>query len=47
MEKREEFERRTEQLIEGVQQEGLEEVWKKITGVVMKAAEGPKYFSYC
>ena len=39
MEKREEFERRTEQLEEGVQQGGLEEEWKKITGVVMKAAE--------
>ena len=39
MEKREEFERRAEQLMEGVQQEGLEEEWRKITGVVMKAAE--------
>ena len=35
MEKREEFERRTEELIEGVLQEGLGEEWKKITSVVM------------
>ena len=39
MEKREEFERRTEQLMESVEQEGLEEEWKKITGMVRKADE--------
>ena len=39
MEKREEFERRTEQLMEGVQRKGLEEEGRKITGVVMKAAK--------
>ena len=39
IEKREVFEGRTEQLMLGVQQDGLEEEWKNITGVVMKAAE--------
>ena len=39
MERKEKFERRTEYLMEGVQQEGLEEEWNKITVVVMKATE--------
>ena len=39
MERRAEFERKTEQLMEGVQREGKKEEWKKITAVMMKAAE--------